>query len=206
MVFLAPKWDAKLSQYSIDITEEYKNDSTHFHEITKDSLGSTSFVDMDGVHNSTDEIVSILLQEGAANNWFSKLPSHEQLMKRIRHAFSTLALDTNTHAVLTCVYMTPKLLTLVWTPITVSQQAPPLCFESENESDSDSGSGTEPELEESTLPTVALRDSAQASREEYLLTRLRAAKAKVETEQLRIQYFETTGHMPPDSESESEDD
>jgi len=53
---------------------------------------------------------------------------------------------------------------------------------------------------------VALRDTVQESHEEYLLTRLRAAKARVEAEKMRMQYFETTGRMPPDSESDDEDE
>jgi hypothetical protein len=65
-------------------------------------------------------------------------------------------------------------------------------------------SEAEPEIEESNLPTVALRNTGGESQEEYLLTRLRAAKARVETEQIRMQYFEATGRMPPDSESEDE--
>jgi hypothetical protein len=49
-----------------------------------------------------------------------------------------------------------------------------------------------------------LTDDAKETQEEYLLTRLRAARARVEAEQIRMQYFETTGRMPPDSESEDE--
>ena len=209
MSFLAPKWDAKLSQYTINSTTEYTTDIDNFLTITKDSLGSTSFSDLDALHNATDSIVTCLLEEGSANNWFSKLPSHEQLMKRIRHTFSKLSVNTDTNAVLTSVYMTPKLLTLVWTPLMgpSPMTQPPLCFEdSEAESEAESEEGVEPELQESALPVVELRDSTQVSREEYLLTRLRAAKARVEAEQMRIQYFETTGRMPPDSDSESEDD
>lgn len=205
MSFVAPKWDAKQSQYTIDSTVEYREKVDNFLAIMKDTLASTTFTDMDALHNTTDSIVAVLIDEGTVNKWFSKLPSHEQLMKRIRHTFATLALVSDTHAVLTSIYMTPKLLTLVWTPIAVTQVAPPLCFDDSDE-ESDSGSGTEPELQESALPVVALRDSVQTTREEYLLTRLRAAKAKVEAEQIRIEYFETTGRMPPDSDSESEDD
>ena len=64
--------------------------------------------------------------------------------------------------------------------------------------------GTELELQESSLPPVALRDVASQSQEAYLLSRLRAAKARVEEERTRMQYFETTGRMPPDSDSDSE--
>ena len=205
MYFVAPKWDTKFNQYTIDTTAEYKDYSDNFLVITKDSLGSTIFSDLDGLHNATDNIVEELLKEGIANNWFSKLPSHEQLMKRIRHTFSKLSVKTDTHAVLHSIYMTPKLLTLAWMPLMVSQ--PPLYFdESEAESEAESEEGVEPSLQESSLPAVALRDVSHESHEEYLLTRLRAAKAKVEAEQIRIQYFETTGRMPPDSDSELEDD
>ena len=51
---------------------------------------------------------------------------------------------------------------------------------------------------------MELVDDAQETQEQYLLTRLRAAKARVEAEQIRMQYFEATGRMPPDSEDEDE--
>ena len=95
--------------------------------------------------------------------------------------------------------MTPKLLTFVWIPEV--SRAPPLCID-----DSESDAGTEPELEESSLPPVALKDIASQSQEAYLLSRLRAAKARVQEEQTRMQYFETTGRMPPDSESDEDEE
>ena len=70
----------------------------------------------------------------------------------------------------------------------------------------DSESDGEESIAESNLPPVALRADRAASHEEYLLTRLRAAKARVEAEQIRMQYFEATGRMPPDSEDEDEDE
>ena len=205
MSFLAPKWDAANGHYSIEMTNDFKANRNTYLLITKDSLGSTAFSNMDAVHNATDDIVRMLIDEGTENKWFSKLPSHEQLMKRVRHSFSRLAAESEKHVVLSGLYMTPKLLTFRWVPITVASDAPPLCFD-ESEDESESDVGTEPELEESNLPVVALRDSTQESHEEYLLTRLRAAKAKVETEQLRIEYFETTGRMPPDSDSETDEE
>jgi hypothetical protein len=62
------------------------------------------------------------------------------------------------------------------------------------------------EIVDSALPPVALKDNTQQTHEEYLLTRLRAAKARVEAEQIRMQYFEATGRMPPDSDEEEEDE
>ena len=211
-MFVTPKWDPRQGQYVIDMTDDYKKDKDNLLLISRDSLGSTVFTDADDLQNVTDHVINILIREGSANKWFSKLPSQEQLMKRIRHTFVKLASDTDTVACLTSILMTPKILTFVWTPITipppkvfetkeVSTEAPPLYFE-----DSDSDAGMEPDLEESALPPVSLRDTEQQSHEEYLLTRLRAAKARVETERLRIQYFETTGRMPPDSDEEDEDE
>jgi len=72
------------------------------------------------------------------------------------------------------------------------------------ENSEDSENEVEPEIAESNLPPVALTDDASESHEEYLLTRLRAAKARMKAEQVRMQYFETTGRMPPDSESEDD--
>lgn len=221
-MFLTPKWDAIQGYYSIEVT-----DTDISVLITRNHMGSTVFPDLDGLHNSTDEILHALIREGEANNWFSKLPSHEQLMKRVKHTFAKLATGSDNRAILSVIQMTPKQLTLVWSPITVLPpppppppppsppsppyhphmeephvvRAPPLYFE-----DSDSDAGTEPELQESALPPVALRDSVQESHEDYLLARLRAAKARVETEQIRMEYFETTGRMPPDSDDEDEDE
>jgi hypothetical protein len=76
-----------------------------------------------------------------------------------------------------------------------------IAFDSDSEG---SSVGDEVEVTESELPPVELVDDSQQTHEEYLLTRLRAAKARVETEQIRMQYFEATGRMPPDSETEDE--
>jgi hypothetical protein len=211
-MFVTPKWDPRQGHYTIDMTDDYKNATSEYLLISRDSLGSTTFSDLDELHNTTDQVINTLIQEGARNKWFSKLPSNEQLMKRIRHTFVRLATENDTKAGLSAILMTPKILTFVWTPMAkpvviemadkeISTEAPPLYFE-----DSDSDAGTEPELQESALPPVALRDTVQESHEEYLLTRLRAAKARVEAEKMRMQYFETTGRMPPDSESDDEDE
>jgi hypothetical protein len=77
---------------------------------------------------------------------------------------------------------------------------PQISFEDSDEETEDE----KVDIPESDLPTMELVDDAQETQEEYLLTRLRAAKARVEAEQIRMQYFETTGRMPPDSESEDE--
>jgi hypothetical protein len=196
-VFLQPKWNATEAHYVIETTAEFRSGSDDFAPVKRDTSGSTVFTDEDQVHNITDDMVQSLIDEGASNNWFAKLPSHEQLMKRVRHTFAKLAAEKDTHAVLTTILMTPKALTFLWTP-TAIDSAPAMYFEDSEESE------PEPQIEESNLPAVALRNTGSESQEEYLLTRLRAAKARVETEQIRMQYFEATGRMPPDSESEDE--
>jgi len=203
MSFCVPKWDASQNHYSIDTTGEFRSSGKYSISLKKDTHGNTAFANEEELHDSTDSIVNLLIKEGSENSWFSKLPSHEQLMKRIRHSFAKLSLPNETSAILLRVLMTPKLLTLVWMPEV--SRAPPMCFE-DSEYESESDLGTEPEFEESSLPPVALRDLAAESKEAYLLTRLRAAKARVEEEQIRMQYFETTGRMPPDSESEEEEE
>lgn len=211
-MFVTPKWDPRQGHYIIEMMSDYTEDVENHLAISRDSLGSTIFTDADDLQNTTDHLINILIREGTKNKWFSKLPSQEQLMKRIRHTFVKLAVESDTVACLSSILMTPKILTFVWTPITivppkvmenkeVSTEPPPLYFE-----DSDSDAGTEPELQESMLPPVALRDTDQESQEEYLLTRLRAAKARVQAEKMRIQYFETTGRMPPDSDDEDDED
>jgi hypothetical protein len=210
-MFLTPTWNPKDGHYMIEVANDYTNNRLNYLLISRDRLRNTVFTSNDALHNTTDAIVNTLIKEGAENKWFAKLPSHEQLMKRIQHRFTNLATDSDTMAYLSSVLMTPKLLTFVWKPVAValpkpeekmeSSVQPPLYFE-----DSDSDVGTEPELQESALPPVSLRDTEQESHEQYLLTRLRAAKARVETERLRIQYFETTGRMPPDSDEEDEDE
>jgi hypothetical protein len=123
-------------------------------------------------------------------------------MKRVRHTFKSLARDDENAAALRTIILTPKQLTLVWEPFVKQKPLLPISFEDSD--DSDSSAGEEVELPESDLPPVQLTDDSQQSQEEYLLTRLRAAKARVEAEQIRMQYFEATGRMPPDSESEDE--
>jgi hypothetical protein len=155
----------------------------------------------DKVHNVTVEVLHSLISEGSENKWFTKLPSHEQLMKRHQHRFSSLADREKNTAFLECILMTPKTLTLVWSLITVKPKVPQMTFEdSEDELDS------EAEVEESNLPPVELKDGSKVTQEEYLLTRLRAARARVEAEQIKMQYFEATGKMPPDSEDEEDDE
>jgi len=164
-------------------------------------------MDTDRVLNVTDLVVEQLIQEGDENSWFAKLPSHEQLMKRVQNTFGSLATEAHNTAVVNVLLLTPKQLTLVWLPTTLADaQPPPLYFEESDNSEQSSDAGPEPEIADSNLPPVSLTDDSKQTREQYLLTRLRAAKARVEAEQLRMQYFEATGRMPPDSESESEDD
>jgi len=212
-VFLAPKWDAAQSHYVIETTEEFRGDHEDYLSVVRDSLGNTRFTDEDALHNLTDDMIDHLIEEGAANKWFSKLPSHEQLMKRTRHTFARLATAEENTAVLTTVLMTPKQVTLVWTPFVApakskdeenaTRAAPQMYLEDSESEEEEDGVN---EIVDSALPPVALRDSAQQTREDYLLTRLRAAKARVEAEQIRMQYFEATGRMPPDSEDEDEDE
>jgi hypothetical protein len=98
--------------------------------------------------------------------------------------------------------MTPKQVTLVWTPrVAVPEKAaaPQMYLEDSEEE------GELNEIVDSALPPVALKENAQQTHEEYLLTRLRAAKARVEAEQIRMQYFEATGRMPPDSDEDEDE-
>jgi hypothetical protein len=204
-VFLAPKWDAAQSHYVIDTTDEFRGDDEDYLSVLRDSQGNTRFTDEDALHNLTDDMIDHLIEEGAANKWFSKLPSHEQLMKRTRHTFSRLATAEETVSVLTTVLMTPKQVTLVWTPRVApakpQQDTAPQMYVDDSEEEED---GVD-EIVDSALPPVALKDSTQQTHEEYLLTRLRAAKARVEAEQIRMQYFEATGRMPPDSDEEEDE-
>jgi len=202
MSFIAPKWDASQGHYVIELVESFSTGTRL--SIGRDSQGTLEFVDSDGVHNVTDSVINNLIVEGDRNKWFAKLPSHEQLMKRVRNTFKGEPQDSHNAVLLTTILLTPKQVTLLWAPFTYTEaSAPPLQFD---DSEAESDAGTEPEITESNLPPVALLDDTQQTREQYLLTRLRAAKARVEAEQLRMQYFETTGRMPPDSESDSEDD
>jgi hypothetical protein len=159
------------------------------------------FSNDESIARVTQDLVTLLLQEGDENKWFSKLPTHASLMKRINNTFKTLATVTQKHAVVSSLQMTPKVLMLVWSPIEYSEPAPAPGMGFESDSDLES----EPEIADSNLPPVPLADISQQRQEGYLLTRLRAAKARLEAEQIRMEYFETTGRMPPDSESEEEE-
>ena len=202
MSFIPPTWDSANAQYLINLLPA-TNDYTRV-SIKKDSNGNTIFTNSDDVENITDSIIHDLIEEGSKGNWFTKLPSHDQLMKRIRHTFKSLATDTDNAAVISTLLLTPKQITIVWNPVTfVFSSAPQISFEDSEES-GESDEGDEVEVPESDLPPVELVDDSQQSQEEYLLTRLRAAKARVEAEQIRMQYFEAIGRMPPDSDSEDE--
>ena len=199
MTFNPPVWDQTNSHYVINLLPSVYETTQVL--IKKDTNGSTTFNDLDAVENITDTIIHNLVDEGASGNWFSKLPSHDQLMKRVRHTFLRLAKENENAAILNTLLLTPKQITLVWNPAIHVVSSPQIAFDSDSEGTSD---GDEVEVAESDLPPVELVDDSQQSQEEYLLTRLRAAKARVETEQIRMQYFEATGRMPPDSESEDE--
>lgn len=201
MSFVAPVWDSTNGHYIINLLPAFIDKIRVF--IKKDTNGNTVFKDNDTLENYTDSVIHNLIDEGASGNWFAKLPSHDQLMKRVRHSFKTLAQDSENAAVLTTLLLTPKVVTFVWSPIIIESPSGPQIAFDESESDA-SSEGDEVEIAESSLPPVALVDDSQVTQEEYLLTRLRAARARVETEQIRMQYFETTGRMPPDSDSEDE--
>jgi hypothetical protein len=199
MSFNPPVWDQTNSHYVINLLPVIYESTQVL--IRKDTNGSTTFNDLDAVENVTDNIIHKLIDEGASGKWFSKLPSHDQLMKRVRHTFLRLAKDSENAAILNTLLLTPKQITLVWNPAVQLVSNPQIAFDSDSEESSD---GDEVEVAESELPPVKLVDDSQQSQEEYLLTRLRAAKARVEAEQIRMQYFEATGRMPPDSDSEDE--
>lgn len=198
MSFVPPTWDASNSHYIINLLPAASKDARVL--IKKDTTGSTVFSDQDAVENLTDTIIHTLITEGASGNWFTKLPSHEQLIKRVRHTFKHLAQDSENSATVNTLLLTPKQVTLVWEPA-VFVQNNQIAFDSDSE---ESSQGDQVEVAESELPPVELIDDSQQTQEEYLLTRLRAAKARVEAEQIRMQYFEATGRMPPDSDSEDE--
>jgi hypothetical protein len=197
MTFNPPIWDSTNNHYIINLLPAVYEKTQVL--IKKDTNGSTVFSDLNAVENVTDRIINNLIDDGAAGNWFSKLPSHDQLMKRVRHTFNRLAQDSENAAVVNTLLLTPKQITLVWNPAV--QAVSQISFDSDSE---ESSEGDEVEIAESELPPVELLDDSQESQEAYLLTRLRAAKARVETEQIRMQYFEATGRMPPDSDSEDE--
>jgi hypothetical protein len=199
MTFNPPTWDSSNNHYIINLLPAIYEKTQVL--IKKDTNGSTVFTDLDVVENITDAIINNLIEDGSAGNWFSKLPSHEQLMKRVRHTFKRLAQDSENAAVLNTLFLTPKQITLVWNPAVQVRSNPQISFDSDSEK---SSVGDEVNVAESELPPVELVDDSQETQEAYLLTRLRAAKARVETEQIRMQYFEATGRMPPDSDSEDE--
>jgi len=199
MTFSPPVWDSSNSHYVINLLPAVYEKTQVL--IKKDTTGSTTFNDLDAVENITDAIINNLIEDGNSGNWFSKLPSHDQLMKRVRHTFNRLAQDSENAAVLNTLLLTPKQITLVWNPAVQVVSNPQISFDSDSEESSD---GDEVDVAESELPPVELVDDTQETQEAYLLTRLRAAKARVETEQIRMQYFEATGRMPPDSDSEDE--
>ena len=206
MSFVAPVWDSANGRYIILLHPSFSDKTLTF--LTKDNNGSTVFKENGVVENFTDDVIHKLIDEGASNNWFAKLPSHEQLVKRVRHSFKRLASDNENAANLTSLLLTPKVVTFVWDPTSITvPTTPQISFDDSDAEDSEGSSeGDEVEIPESALPPVELQDDVQQSREEYLLTRLRAARARVEAEQIRMQYFETTGRMPPDSEDEDEDE
>jgi hypothetical protein len=206
MSFLQPQWNSADNNYVIDTTQSLR--AASYVPVCIDTSGSTTFIDMDAVHNTTVQVLHSLITEGEKNKWFTKLPSHEQLMKRVRHTFSALAAAENNSSFLQTLLMTPKMITFVWTPTTlesaVPAESPKMAFEdSDEEGDSDSEL-EEIDVKESELPPVELVSDAKRNQEEYLLTRLRAARARVEEEHLRMQYFEQTGRMPPDSDEEED--
>jgi hypothetical protein len=200
-MFVAPTWDSGNSQYVIDVNPDFPVKETRVY-IKKDTNGSTVFNDLDVLENVTDQVIHALIEEGNQGNWFTKLPSHDQLVKRVRHTFKRLSQGSENASSLHSILLTPKQLTLVWEPYTLSENTvPQISFESDSESDSGSA-----EIPDSNLPPVKLTDDSKETHEEYLLTRLRAAKARVEAEQIRMEFFEATGRMPPDSDLESEDE
>jgi hypothetical protein len=201
MSFVPPSWDAANGHYVINLLPAFTDKVRVF--IKKDTNGSTVFNDNDTLENYTDTVIHNLIDEGASGNWFAKLPSHDQLVKRVRHSFRTLAQDTDNSASLVTLLLTPKVVTFVWSPMFVAPSTVPQISFEDSESEG-SSQGDEVEISESALPPVELVDDEQETQEQYLLTRLRAAKARVEAEQIRMQYFEATGRMPPDSEDEDE--
>jgi hypothetical protein len=201
-MFVAPTWDSGNSQYVIEVDTEYPVKQTRVY-IKKDTNGSTVFNDLDILENVTDQVIHALIEEGNQGNWFTKLPSHDQLVKRVRHTFLRLSQDSENASSLHSILLTPKQLTLVWHPYAVSETVKPPQISFDSDSESDSGSA---EIPESNLPPVKLTDDSKVTHEEYLLTRLRAAKARVEAEQIRMEFFEATGRMPPDSDLESEEE
>jgi len=206
MSFVPPSWDAANGHYVINLLPAFADKVRTV--IKRDTNGSTVFNDNDAVENFTDMVINNLIDEGSSGNWFAKLPSRDQLVKRVRHSFKSLAQDSDNSASLSTLLLTPKVVTFLWTPTFIAPSSTPqISFEdSDTEGSEGSSEGDEVEISESALPPVKLVDDVQETQEQYLLTRLRAARARVEAEQIRMQYFETTGRMPPDSEDEDEDE
>jgi hypothetical protein len=200
--FTTPEWIAADSHYQIKLEESFIQSTIV--ELAKDK-GAIVFGDIDKQYEITVEILHRLIREGTEHKWFSKLPTHEQLLKRVKHNFSDLPHDDQIIAVLKVLYLTPKSITFLWTPEspTKYQTKGGLYFE---DSDCESDEDEDLEIPESDLPPVSLREDPVLTQEEYLLTRLRAAKARVESEQIKMKYFEMTGKMPPDSDSEEDED
>jgi hypothetical protein len=197
MFFATPVWNSADNNYAIELTPDFSD--SMLAPIIRDCDGNTVFTDDNKLESLTDKIIHRLIEDGNEGRWFTKLPSHEQLMKRVRHTFKSLATVSDNVANPTTLFLTPKQVTVVWVPKFVSN-SPQISFDESDES----SDGDSVEVPESNLPVVQLTDDSKESQEEYLLTRLRAAKARVEAEQIRMQYFETTGRMPPDSDSEDE--
>jgi hypothetical protein len=197
MSFVPPVWNSSDNHYVIELLPEFSD--SMLAPVARDGNGNTVFSDDDKLEGLTDMIIHGLIEDGNEGKWFTKLLSHEQLMKRVRHTFKSLASSSDNMANPTTLFLTPKQVTIVWSPKTVNT-IPQISFDDSDES----SDGDSVEVPESNLPVVQLTDDSKESQEEYLLTRLRAAKARVEAEQIRMQYFETTGRMPPDSDSEDE--
>lgn len=199
MSFVPPVWDATNNHYVIELSPAFaqKTDVS----VVKDKGGNTVFTNVDQVENITDLVIHNLIDEGISGKWFSKLPSHDQLMKRVKHSFKNLLNNSENVASLVTLLLTPKQITFLWNPRLVAMpNVPQFSFD---DTDSDNSSqGDEVEIPESDLPAVRLVDDSEEVEEEYLLTRLRAARARVEAEQIRMEYFQATGRMPPDSEDE----
>jgi len=199
MSFVPPVWDSTHGHYVIELKAYFTE--TTISLINKDVNGNTVFSDSDSIENITDRVIHNLIDEGSAGKWFSKLPSHDQLVKRVRHNFKNLASSSENGAAVVTLLLTPKQITFLWIPRIVNPSTIPLI--SFDDSD-DSSQGDEVDIPESDLPPVKLTDESEQTHEEYLLTRLRAAKARVEEEQIRMENFKITGKMPPDSDSEDE--
>ena len=209
--FSTPTWAAQQQAYQIQVVEDFAKENLV--PLTRDTTGSVTFADQDNLLDAVDTVLHALIQEGDKHKWFAKLPTHEQLMKRTKHTFSSLPSDDQNTGCLMTLWLTPKQVTFVWRPETTTSPAPPLAFEESDgeglEEDGSEGSEEDvavaKEIPESNLPPMNLQNEDAHAREKYLLARLRAAKARVEAEQVRMMYFEETGKMPPDSETEDED-